>query len=126
MRVRFRNVEPQHDQIIEYLQRARLNEVASIMKFHLLPDLISALVEHWRPECHTFHFPYGECTVTQQDVALHLGLPINGLVVIGTTDLNIPLLKICVKRGLVDDLKPRILLAMQSGCLGWRLLIQHS
>ena len=93
MRMRVRNVEPPHHMIEGYLQMARLNEVASIKKFHLLPDLISALVERWRPECHTFHFPCGECTVTLEDVALHLGLPINGLVVTGTTDLNVQLIQ---------------------------------
>ena len=93
MRMRARNVEPPHDRIVDYLQRARLNEVSSIRKFRLLPDLISALVERWKPECHTFHFPYGECTVTLEDVALRLGLPINGLVVTGTTDLNVQLLQ---------------------------------
>ena len=93
MRMQYRNVEPLHHRIEEYLQRVRLNEVASIGKFHLLLDLISALVERWRPECHTFHFPCGECTVTLEGVALHLGLPINGLVVTGTTDLNVPLLQ---------------------------------
>ena len=93
MRMRFRNMEPPHHKIEGYLQRARLNEVASIRKFLLLPDLISALVERWRPECHTFHFPCGECTVTLEDVALHLGLPINGLIVTGTTDLNVPMLQ---------------------------------
>ena len=85
-------MEPSHNRIEEYLQIARLNKVANIRKFHLLPNLISALVEWWRLECHTFHFPCGECTVTLEDVALHLGLSINGLV-IRTIDLNVPLLQ---------------------------------
>ena len=93
MRMRFRNVESPHHKIERHLQRARLNEATRIRKFHLLLDLISALVERWRPECHMFHFPHGECTVTLEDVALHLGMPINGLVVTGTIDLNVPLLQ---------------------------------
>ncbi|XP_031741301.1 serine/threonine-protein phosphatase 7 long form homolog isoform X2 [Cucumis sativus] len=50
--------------------------------------LITALVERWRQETHTFHFTVGESTVTLQDVALLLGLPVNGLVVTGNTDLQ--------------------------------------
>ncbi|XP_072062303.1 serine/threonine-protein phosphatase 7 long form homolog [Arachis hypogaea] len=41
--------------------------------------MINALIERWRPETHTFHFPVGECAVTLEDVAMILGLPTNGL-----------------------------------------------
>ncbi|RYQ79333.1 hypothetical protein Ahy_Scaffold6g108059 [Arachis hypogaea] len=37
-----------------------------------------ALVERWRPETYTFHLPWGECTVILEDVAMQLGLPIDG------------------------------------------------
>ncbi|XVE78349.1 hypothetical protein DITRI_Ditri13aG0137800 [Diplodiscus trichospermus] len=47
--------------------------------------LISALVERWRKETNTFHFTVGEMTVTLEDVAYLLGLPIDGKPVIGIT-----------------------------------------
>ena len=44
-------------------------------------SLLTALVDRWRPETHTFHLPCGEMTPTLQDVAYLLGLPIVGEVV---------------------------------------------
>jgi len=40
--------------------------------------LVTTLVESWRSEIHTFHPLLGETTITLEDVALELGLPIDG------------------------------------------------
>jgi hypothetical protein len=37
---------------------------------------LTALVDRWRPETHTFHLRAGEMTSTLQDVSMILGLPI--------------------------------------------------
>ncbi|XP_068485023.1 protein MAIN-LIKE 2-like [Phaseolus vulgaris] len=47
--------------------------------------LITVLIERWRTKTYTFHFPLGESTITLQDVALQLGVPIDGEPVTGFT-----------------------------------------
>ncbi|MBA0706530.1 hypothetical protein Golax_018634, partial [Gossypium laxum] len=47
------------------------------------PLFINALVKRWRPEMHTFHLPYGECTFTLDNVSLQLSLPVDGNVITG-------------------------------------------
>ncbi|KAK1642808.1 hypothetical protein QYE76_060613 [Lolium multiflorum] len=39
---------------------------------------LTAIVDRWRPETHTFHLRAGEMTPTLQDVSMILGLPIQG------------------------------------------------
>ncbi|XBH75012.1 hypothetical protein VPH35_101851 [Triticum aestivum] len=39
---------------------------------------LTALIDHWRPETHTFHLRTGEMTVMLQDIAMITGLPIDG------------------------------------------------
>lgn len=47
-------------------------------------SLISALVERWRRETNTFHLPLGEMTITLDEVALVLGLEIDGDPIVGS------------------------------------------
>ena len=59
------------------------SHVINVEKVDINPHLVSALVERWRTKMHTFHFPHEEATITLQDVALQLGLKIDGLLIIG-------------------------------------------
>ncbi|RYR74329.1 hypothetical protein Ahy_A02g009005 [Arachis hypogaea] len=76
---------PLHDRIIPYLETAGLYHLARLNShwFWVNEPLLSAFIERWRPETHTFHMPFGECTITLQDVAYQLGLPIDGAPVSG-------------------------------------------
>ncbi|XP_057429386.1 protein MAIN-LIKE 2-like isoform X4 [Lotus japonicus] len=70
---------------IELVERAGFGYLRSIPAISLDNPLISALVERWRRETNTFHLNVGEMTVTLKDVALLLGLAIDGEPVIGIT-----------------------------------------
>ncbi|KAG8478547.1 hypothetical protein CXB51_028299 [Gossypium anomalum] len=71
--------------IEDYLREAGFWHVAMIGRGCKLDlKLISALIERWRRETHTFHLPCGECTITLEDVALQLGLLVDGDAVTGS------------------------------------------
>ncbi|XP_052878950.1 protein MAINTENANCE OF MERISTEMS-like [Gossypium arboreum] len=91
LRGRVNSIRFQPDErLIPFLELAGFGSAALIRTFDLRYDLISALVERWRPETHTFHLPYGECTITLEDVAVQLGIPINGNAVTGVSSMSRP------------------------------------
>ena len=50
--------------------------------------MITAFVEWWHPEKHTFHLPHGEMGITLQDIEVMLGLSVDGLLVTRKIDMN--------------------------------------
>ena len=64
--------------MIPHPQSTGFYGVARVFALQLYWSLLSALVERWRQETHTFHLPMGGVTVTLQDVAVLLGRPIDG------------------------------------------------
>ncbi|KAE9587175.1 putative protein-serine/threonine phosphatase [Lupinus albus] len=69
----------------DILQLTGFSKLSSLRSFNIDPSLITALVERWRPETHTFHLPHGECTITLEDVSLQIGVNVNGLPLAGPT-----------------------------------------
>ena len=70
------------------LQQAGFYGVARLGFISLDWHLITAFVERWQPETHTFHLPQGECTITLQDIVILLGLLVDGVAVTGSTSLH--------------------------------------
>ena len=71
---------------MSYLRRAGLLPLARVVCAGLPvmdSPLLTAFVDHWRPETHAFHLPCGEVSITIQDVAMILGLPLKGNAVTG-------------------------------------------
>ncbi|XP_025625583.1 protein MAIN-LIKE 2-like [Arachis hypogaea] len=66
--------------IVPYLQMVSLYHLTRLNEtwFKLDEPLVSAFVERWHPKMHTFHMSFRECTITLQDVAYQLKLPIDG------------------------------------------------
>ena len=73
--------------IIQYIDAAGLTGLFKVPDMEVNHALITALVERWRPETHTFHLPYGEMGITLQDIEVMLGIPVDGLPVTGRTNL---------------------------------------
>ncbi|WCJ24839.1 Aminotransferase-like plant mobile domain family protein [Euphorbia peplus] len=72
-------------QQIELVEKAGFGYLRKLPSISLDNPLISALVERWRKETNSFHFLIGEMSITLEDVALLLGLPIDGEPVLGVT-----------------------------------------
>ncbi|XP_055962359.1 protein MAIN-LIKE 2-like [Mercurialis annua] len=78
-------IEDIHPRIRDGVLRTALGPFITMRQYTVDMTLVTALVERWRPETHTFMFPEGECTITLQDIAILTGLPINGAAVTGPT-----------------------------------------
>uniref|UniRef100_A0A2N9IPV6 Aminotransferase-like plant mobile domain-containing protein n=1 Tax=Fagus sylvatica TaxID=28930 RepID=A0A2N9IPV6_FAGSY len=92
--------------IVSYLRRAGFYGLSRLPFIKLDWHFITALVERWRPETHTFHLPSGEMTITLEDVSIQLGLPVDGLPVTGLIDSKWR--ELCIRLLGVDPPSPQL------------------
>jgi hypothetical protein len=77
------------DRYTDYIRRLGLLPFVNMVSrssVWMNPCALTALVDRWRPETHTFHLGCGEMTVTLQDVSMILALPISGQPLCFSTD----------------------------------------
>ncbi|KAH7836906.1 hypothetical protein Vadar_007256 [Vaccinium darrowii] len=81
-----KRLDPPAPPVAELVRQASFGGLMDIPFISLDLALITALLERWRPETHSFHLGSGEWTVTLQDVEVILGIPVDGLPVVGSTE----------------------------------------
>ncbi|XP_071685449.1 serine/threonine-protein phosphatase 7 long form homolog [Lolium perenne] len=72
---------PYDERYTEHIQPTGLLPFISLVSrggLNMNTAALTALVDRWRPETHTFHLRAGEMTPILQDVSMILGLPIQG------------------------------------------------
>ena len=100
---------PYDERYTEYIQKLGLLpfiQLVSRSTPNFNPSAITALVDRWRPETHSFHLPTGEMTVTLQDVSMILALPIRGKPVCFSTESDGWREKMCSLIGACPQEKP--------------------
>ncbi|CAL0316475.1 unnamed protein product [Lupinus luteus] len=85
IKLRHINIFQEQPLLHDLLEIAGFGQLSRLPSFNIDASLITAIVERWRPETHTFHLPTGECTITLEDVSMQLGISVNGLPVTGPT-----------------------------------------
>jgi len=63
--------------------QVEFSDVAMLGQFKIDHDLVTTLVERWRPKLRMFHLLVGECTITLENIALQQGLRVDGRPVTG-------------------------------------------
>eukprot|EP00256_Glycine_max_P070614 XP_025985209.1 serine/threonine-protein phosphatase 7 long form homolog [Glycine max] len=84
----YQGQEEMPEEIIPLLHQSGFYWIMKMGYLKINSSLITALIERWRPETHTFHLRCGEATITLQDVSVLLGLHTEGAPLIGQTNLD--------------------------------------
>ncbi|CAN1160290.1 Serine/threonine-protein phosphatase 7 long form homolog, partial [Linum perenne] len=69
-----------------FLRECRLLPVVRLFGSTPCKELVTTLIERWRPETNTFHLIQGETTITLEDVEVLTALPTDGVSVTVAVD----------------------------------------
>ncbi|KAK9105549.1 hypothetical protein Scep_022393 [Stephania cephalantha] len=72
---------PDTEGLQRIIQRSGLNALIDCSYRKANKEVISAFVERWQPETNTFHLPFGEMSISLEDVSILLKIPVTGKVV---------------------------------------------
>ncbi|CAN1122165.1 Protein MAIN-LIKE 2 [Linum perenne] len=73
-----------------FLSECRLLPVVRLLGSTPCKELVTALIERWRPETNTVYLIQGEATITLEDVEVLTGLPTDGVPVTVAVDIRPP------------------------------------
>ncbi|XP_019455030.1 PREDICTED: serine/threonine-protein phosphatase 7 long form homolog [Lupinus angustifolius] len=76
------------ESVLQVIRTTAFGNLLTLGPAEINNHLLLALIERWRPETHTFHFTCGEATITLEDVAYQLGIPIEVEVITGVTSMD--------------------------------------
>ncbi|CAN1125145.1 Protein MAIN-LIKE 2 [Linum perenne] len=72
------------------MRECRLLPIVRLLGSTPCKELVTALIERWRPETNTFHLIQGEATITLEDVEVLTGLPTDDVPVTVAVDRRPP------------------------------------
>ncbi|XP_070013167.1 protein MAIN-LIKE 1-like [Nicotiana sylvestris] len=75
----FIRAHPLHPRIVRRLEDTCFYRIIEIGRLPFNCAFITAMIERWKLEMHTFHLSIGEITITLQDVEILFGLSVDGL-----------------------------------------------
>ena len=67
--------------ITHYINELGFDELFHVLDLAVDHGLITALVECWHSNMHTFHLPHEEMSITLQDIEVMMGVPVDGSLV---------------------------------------------
>nr|XP_009588667.1 serine/threonine-protein phosphatase 7 long form homolog [Nicotiana tomentosiformis]XP_016493945.1 PREDICTED: serine/threonine-protein phosphatase 7 long form homolog [Nicotiana tabacum] len=70
---------PLHRRIVRCLQRTGFYRIIEIVRLQVDWALITAMIEWWQPETHTFHLPIGKASIALEELEVLFGLPVDGI-----------------------------------------------